>query len=308
LGEDEDDVPPGSESGPPSSGYTDEPCCFNGTCCPCSTITNDAPALLARAIGCGQRHICKSIKTLPLCREQLDVGVSGNGYADLPGRPPHTIVCVRATGASVVQMEDCLGDNDLNLINPNCDSYNLWLRFKIPVEVIVRDCSGYLYCLKSFFTELVRIPLTARIHNLGASYIYAKVRVRLCYPNKAEAIPLYDNETGDPLGRGPTICPDACSGPTVPFYCTSSIARDAFREEDQYDLANCLIEEDTATGCHYEYTFGTYECRNSDDPNGPNLLERCSNGNPKLDILIEACVVRLVPDTGTGTDPYVCIP
>ncbi|MDR1598487.1 MAG: hypothetical protein LBS11_01185 [Oscillospiraceae bacterium] len=302
-GDDDGDTPQGDEDVPSDNGYTDEPCCYNGTCCPCKSISGDAPALYPRAIGCGRRHICKSIKTLPLCAEQLDVGVNG-GYADLPGRPPHTIVCVRATGASIVQLEDCLGVNDLNLINPNCNSYNLWLRFKIPVECIIRDCSGYLYCLKSFFTELVKIPLTARIHNLGDALVYTKVRVRLCYPNKAEAVPLYDAE-GE-IGRGPSFCGDVCAGPTA-FNCIDSIVKGAFPDEDRSELAACLLEEDAAKGCHYEYTFGTYSCVNADDPNGPDLRERCSNGNPKLDILIEACLVRLVP-AGAGDDPYACVP
>jgi hypothetical protein len=258
------------------------------------------------------------MKTLPICAEQVDEGTT---YADLPGRPPHTIVCVRATGASIVnEFENCTltsesGEEwgDLNLINPNCDSYNLWLRFKIPVEIIVRDCAGYLYCMRSFFTELVRIPLTARIHNLGDSYIYAKVRVRLCYPNKAEAIPLYDIDdvTGDslPLGNGPTYCNVDCAGPTFSWNCIGAIADNAFRQEKALELARCLLAEEEAKGCTYKYTLGTYHCEQRDDPAGPNLLDRCWNGNPKLDILIEACVVRLVPGGNGGSgSPYVCVP
>ncbi|GHU72587.1 hypothetical protein FACS1894184_20410 [Clostridia bacterium] len=301
---DDSDVPDGGEGGSTDSGYTEEPCCYNGTCCPCKTIAGDAPPLYPKAIGCGRRHICKTIKTLPLCKEQLEVGVTENGHADLPGRPPHTIVCVRATGASIVQMEDCMETNDLNLINPDCNSYNLWVRFKIPVEIIVRDCAGYLYCLNSFFTELVRIPLTSMIYNLGGAFIYTKVRVRLCFPNKAEATPLYDGE--EALGKGTTFC-GGCTGATLPFNCLEAIAKDAFRDEDQGELARCLLGEDAERGCSYEYTFGTYQCLPHDSPEGPNLMDRCSNGNPKLDILIEACVVRLVPENGVN-DPYTCVP
>jgi hypothetical protein len=272
-----------------------------------------------QAIGCGTRHICKVIKTLPLCREQLDLPASAGGHADLPGRPPHTIVCVRSTGATLVQDAECLQStdttywNDLNLINPNCDSFNLWVRLKIPLEVIVRDCAGYLYCLNSFITELVRIPLTARLHNLGeGKYLYTKVRVRLCYPNQAEATPLYD-PNGDSLGAvDPTIpecTPSACGvGPTFPFNCITAIVSNRFREEVAGNLADCMLDMDNdERNCHYEYTFGTYPCVDRDDPAGPDLNNRCANGNPKLDILIETCVVTLIPGGANGGgNPYVC--
>jgi hypothetical protein len=318
LGFDDDDadVPEGGDAPQYDTRYTYEPCCYNGTCCACKEIAGDVPPIYPQAIGCGTRHTCKTIKTLPLCREQLDLPSSSGGHADLPGRPPHTIVCVRATGVAIVQDEECLRSpdntywNDLNLINPNCDSYNLWVRFKIPLEVIVRDCAGYLYCLKSFMTELVRIPLTARLHNLSGVYIYAKTRVRLCYPNQAEATPLYD-ANGDSLGAVdptmPECTPSNCGvGPTFPFNCITAIVNNRFREEVATNLAECLLDMDNdERDCHFDYTFGTYPCLDRDDPAGPDYNNRCSNGNPRLDILVEACVMRLTPG-GIGGGSYIC--
>ncbi|MDR0395806.1 MAG: hypothetical protein LBH66_00715 [Oscillospiraceae bacterium] len=321
---DENDTPPssGGEVDTGDDGYSSEPCCYNGNCCPCKAISGDAPPLYPQSIGCGRRHVCKIIKTLPLCAEQLDEGTNGH-HTDLPGRPPHTIVCVRATGAQLVQYDgDCLDINpsyipvpaaaeytDLNLINPDCHSYNLWVRFKIPLEVIVRDCSGYLYCLRSFLTELVRIPLTAQIHNLGNSYLYTKVRVRLCYPNPAEATTLYD-ESGMPLGSlydGADQC-TYIAGPTYPFFAIERIADNAFRAEDASSLARCLLEldmPDDERECHWHYTFGTHACVDRDDPAGPNLQDRCYNGNPKLDILIESCVTVMVPGEEGSSGGYL---
>ncbi|MDR1598488.1 MAG: hypothetical protein LBS11_01190 [Oscillospiraceae bacterium] len=323
---DENDIPPsnGGETDDSDDSYSKDPCCYNGTCCPCKAISGDAPPLYPQSIGCGRRHVCKIIKTLPLCAEQLDEGTDGH-HTDLPGRPPHTIVCVRATGAHMVQYDqDCLDYNntdytltgtdytDLNLINPDCHQYNLWVRFKVPLEVIVRDCSGYLYCLRSFLTELVRIPLTAQIHNLSNPYLYTKVRVRLCYPNQAEATTLYLAD-GDPLGEeytGPEQCAPDLVGPTFGFNVIDRITDNAFRAEDQDSLAQCLLElnkPEDERECHWHYTFGTHACVERDDPAGPNLKDRCSNGNPKLDILIEACVTIMVPgEEGASGGYLVC--
>ncbi|GHU79089.1 hypothetical protein AGMMS49992_30720 [Clostridia bacterium] len=213
-------------------------------------------------------------------------------------------------------MEDSTGRkfNDLNLLNPDCDSYGLWVRFKIPLEVIVRDCSGYLYCLKSFITELVHIPLTARIKHLGASFIYSKVRVRLCFPNHAEAVPMVD-DAGANMGTMPpasTDCPAdpyLCNGPTFGWRCMGAIANNHWKAEQAENLVRCLFdEEEEENGCTYQYTFGTYPCVERENGRVPNYADRCANGNPKLDILVEACIVRLIAggSGGDGQSPYVC--
>ncbi|GHU79084.1 hypothetical protein AGMMS49992_30700 [Clostridia bacterium] len=148
------------------------PCCRNGCCAGCQEFTGNLPYLMPRAIGCGKVEKCKTAYCLPLDPDCLDQG-------DLPGRPPHTIVCVRNTGASVV--EECLEEDNAD------DLYDLYVRIKIPVEIIIRDCAGFTHCLKSWFAEKVKIPLTKRVKCLPKHpLIYAKATVSLCYPTRSE--------------------------------------------------------------------------------------------------------------------------
>lgn len=151
----------------------DGPCCRNGCCAACADFTKNLPYLMPRAIGCGKTERCKQAYCLPLDPECLDRG-------DLPGRPPHTIVCVKNTGAVVV--EDCLDkDND-------DDAYDYYVRIKIPVDIIVRDCAGFMHCLKSWFAEKVKIPLTGRVSCLPKRpLIYVRATVTLCAPVRAES-------------------------------------------------------------------------------------------------------------------------
>ena len=133
---------------------------------------------MPKAIGCGRSHI-NGRYPLNLC-----LGTGGR----LPGRPPYNITCVRAKGVSSIEQRTGSG--------ADCDSYDLFINVRIPIEIILRDCCGYLYILRS---ELcgnsgpndiapgaeqrgigVRIPLCSRVGLLGDSMLYVKTRVRLC--------------------------------------------------------------------------------------------------------------------------------
>jgi len=236
------------------------PCCQNGSCAACGSIAGDAPWLLPKAIGCGRTHLCKAQVQLNLEPDDEPDPVPANGECwdkrevgplddhDLPGRPPHTIVCVRARGntAACVDMTTDTCDT-----GTDCTKYDLVLRIDIPVEVIVRDCCGFLYCLKSHFNTYlnedctscplrVRIPLCTKVQNLGDSQLYIKVRVRLCSTTTTEAA------AGTTTEEWPSDCFGGHTADTKPVV--------------------------------------------------------------KLDILIEACVVRLVAYGNQGNDPYACPP
>jgi hypothetical protein len=137
---------------------------------------------MPRAVGCGKTEKCKQAYCLPLDPECLDRG-------DLPGRPPHTIVRVTGTGGTVV--EECLEKD-------NADStYDYFARIKVPVDIIIRDCAGFTHCLKSWFVEKVKIPLSFRVSCLPKlPLIYVRTLVSLCYPVRAETTVKDINEPG----------------------------------------------------------------------------------------------------------------
>jgi hypothetical protein len=200
---------------------------------------------MPKSIGCGRTHKCSFKWKFGLYNKELD-------NEALPGRPPHTIVCVRASGTSSARVaEEQMTDNPES--TDPCDSYDLVLCITVPVEIIVRDCCGYLYCLKSFFSQYVRIPLCAKVRNLKNAQVYVKVRVRLCTPVKVE-----NGGLGD----------------------ASSMTSD-----DQ---------DDWSKGCR------------PDDADMPDGFGDLALPEVSLDILIEACVMRLVPYGVLGADPAGC--
>ena len=249
------------DSFPPSPGddghYSDHPtrpCCQNGNCAGCSSIAGDAPWLMPKAIGCGRTHKCNFPWKFALHNEELD-------NEDLPGRPPHTIVCVRAIGTSEARIaKEMMGNNaGGNPANDPCESYDLVLCLTIPVEIIVRDCCGFLYCLKSAFSQYVRIPLCTKVRNIKDAQVYVKVRVRLCQTVKV----LNTGANDETINHDPT----------------------GFEDE---------TNNDGSIGCNslgYDENFGAHAL--------PEV---------KLDILLEACVMRLVPYGFMGPDPYKCMP
>jgi hypothetical protein len=73
--------------------------------------------------------------------------------------------------------------------NVQVDGYDLILRVEIPLELIVRDCCGYQYCLRSYIQDEVRIPMCVRAEQVRATsdYLFLKARVRLCSPYSVPA-------------------------------------------------------------------------------------------------------------------------
>jgi hypothetical protein len=85
------------------------------------------------------------------------------------------------TGTGGVVVEDCLEPD-------NADStYDYFVRIKIPVDIIIRDCVGCTHCLRSWFVEKVKIPLSFRVSCLPKlPLIYVRTLVSLCEPVRAE--------------------------------------------------------------------------------------------------------------------------
>jgi hypothetical protein len=159
-----------------------------------------------------------------------------------------------------------------------CQSYDLYLCVTIPVEIVVRDCAGYLYCLTSKMSQIVRIPLATRVANLKDTQIYLKARVRLCktavvsYPNTAPGFGI-NNPPTPPIDWNDTLldkCADTDAVIALNLNCNQDIYGDI---EDQ---------------------FGGYGTEGS-------WVDRALP-EVGLDVLIEACVMRLVP-FGVVADP-----
>ncbi|MDR2657746.1 MAG: hypothetical protein LBB86_07970 [Oscillospiraceae bacterium] len=206
---------------------------------------------MPKAIGCGRIHRCADSwsdvgspsQYLILCNnDSAHANLDGqlDGYR-LPGRPPHTITCVHATGIHsrarnplLAPIADCAASGSNIIINPT-NGYDMVLRIEIPLEVIIRDCCGNQYCLKSFLIDEIRIPLCVRAQLVrdSSDYLFLKARVRLCTPYSVPA----------------TSSTNACT--------------------NQISI-------------------------------GPDTL--------RLEMLAEACVVKLVPYGVLGYDPYSCQP
>ncbi|MDR1570116.1 MAG: hypothetical protein LBS72_06465 [Oscillospiraceae bacterium] len=244
------------------SDHPTRPCCVNGNCSACSSIAGDAPWLMPKAIGCGRTHKCKFEWKFALYESELDDG-------DLPGRPPHTIVCVRATGTTKARIakEKMIGNTTSGDDHDDpCQSYDLWLCLTIPVEIIIRDCCGFLYCLKSSFAQYVLIPLCTKVRNIKDAQVYVKVRVRLCSTVKV----LGSGDDDDTIDGAPTAAPDT----------------------DPEEGDTPMSDDESCSNLGYE-----------DGIFGDHALPTV-----KLDVLIEACIMRLVPYGVLGGDPYKCLP
>ncbi|MDR1570117.1 MAG: hypothetical protein LBS72_06470 [Oscillospiraceae bacterium] len=244
------------------SDHPTRPCCSNGNCQGCISIAGDTPWMMPKAIGCGRTHKCSFPWKFALHEDELDNG-------DLPGRPPHTIMCVRATGTTSARVACEKMRNNVTSGLGNHDpleSYDLWLCLTIPVEIIIRDCSGFLYCLSSAFSQYVQIPLVAKVRNLKSAMVYIKVRVRLCSTVRVLGSSTNSEETIDHPPTWATVADDNLGE----IGCNNKIYG---LDEDGYP----------------DPEFSTHAL--------PEV---------KLDILLEACVVRLVPYGNLGQDPYQC--
>ena len=138
-----------------------KPCCANGCCKTCAAIGGDAPYLVPKSLACGRTRLRGE-----MFESLLD------GLTELPGRGDHNIVCVRAGGVANLMF----GDID-------CDGYELNVIMDIPIEIIMVDCCGFIYAVKSTIPGmLVHIPLGFKASHIadGSSFLYVKVKVRMC--------------------------------------------------------------------------------------------------------------------------------
>ena len=237
-----------------------QPCCIGGSCYQCGAIGGDAPWLMPKAIGCGRTHKCNLPWKFPLYDEQLD-------NHELPGRPPHTIVCVRAKGKTTAEVIPELMVTEG--IDDPCMAYDLYLCVTVPVEIIIRDCMGQLFCLTSKMSQIVRIPLATRVKNLKETQIYLKARIRLCKTVHVE----YPNTDDKGINREATECIDPA-------------------DYDPLDATGTADDIEKNLNCNqaicFEDGLGSYT-----DDDG-NVIHRALPA-VMLDFLIEACVMRLVP-------------
>ncbi|GHU79087.1 hypothetical protein AGMMS49992_30710 [Clostridia bacterium] len=205
---------------------------------------------MPKAIGCGRTHKCGDDVNYPNLRLSEDAShpiLAGQlDGCSLPGRPPHTITCVHALGITPRAHPVGTGNVCSDDVNISVDGYDLVLHAEIPLELIVRDCCGYQYCLRSYFYEDIRIPLCVRADPVRASsdYLFLKVRVRLCSPY---SVPADVSANASHVG---TCTPVPATGQGIPV--------------------------------------------------GANGM--------RLEVLVEACVVKLVPYGVLGFDPYSCQP
>ena len=275
--------------------YEDDPtrpCCQNGNCLGCQSIAGDTPWLMPKAIGCGRFHRCDFKWWFYVKESELD-------NHDLPGRPPHTIMCVRATGTTKARIAcEKMQKNNGSVYPENTkqrclDSYDLWLCLTIPVEIIVRDCSGFLYCLHSSFSTYIRIPLIAKFRNIKDAQVYIKVRVRLC-----GTVKVYNRADNSCDGLSTAMCPGADG---------SNALNRQYGCRDATGIVGCTIPG-TSDDADDDDTDGTQNnTDSSDDPsNDPDRLGPQHLPMVRLDVLAEACVMRLVPYGNLGPDPYAC--
>ncbi|MDR2505202.1 MAG: hypothetical protein LBD16_03755 [Oscillospiraceae bacterium] len=154
----------GCEFDEPDPDIITKACCANGCCKQCSVIGGDAPYLVPKSLACGRTR--KRGTNIPL-----------PGITRLPGKGSHTLVCIRAGGVT-----------DLSFGTINCGAYEISVSFKIPIEVVLVDCCGYIFTIKSTITvpsgdiPALRIPLGFQAMNIanGSAFLYLKVKVRLC--------------------------------------------------------------------------------------------------------------------------------
>jgi hypothetical protein len=196
----------------------------------CADTWNDAPL---PPVGSPNSHV-NLILTPNTQHPNLSGQLDGNR---LPGRPPHTITCVHAMGIHSWARNPAIAGYDCGSANSNVrvDGYDMLLNIEIPIELIVRDCCGYQYCLRSYIQDEIRIPLCVQAAQARdtSDFLFLKSRVRLCSP--------------------------------------------------------------------YSVPAGSSE----NYPSAPIVL---GGDNLRLELLAEACVVKLVPYGVLGFDPYSCQP
>ena len=141
-----------------------KPCCANGCCKHCAVIGGDAPYLVPKSLACGRHRM-------------IDEPISGllSNMDSMPGRGDHSLLCVRARGVNQVSITGTPGDQ--------CEGHDLFVQMDIPIEMVLKDCCGFIYTIKGTIPEMkMKIPLGFKAKHVsdGGAFLYLKVKVRLC--------------------------------------------------------------------------------------------------------------------------------
>ncbi|MDR0395804.1 MAG: hypothetical protein LBH66_00705 [Oscillospiraceae bacterium] len=168
-------------------------CAGNGMPARCDCMSADIPWMMPKAYACGRVHKCADDLDYPNLRFSPDAEHPHfAGQLDdcsLPGRAPHTVTCVHALGITSWARDPLSAPPtcSTNNVNENIrvvDYTDLMLRIEIPLELIVEDCCGKTFCLRSFLRDYLRIPMCGRAETARQSsdMLYLKSRVHLCEP------------------------------------------------------------------------------------------------------------------------------
>ncbi|GHU74743.1 hypothetical protein AGMMS49992_17090 [Clostridia bacterium] len=192
----------------------EKPCCKSGCCSICNRIGDDAPFLVPHVMACMEgptrwknRSIRLKINQLPACRcmpARCAVAFGGlmddcttaqpdgncgdlNPYGTSCCIKPHVntglyqVLCIRVRGVPTVEYNDI--ETSPAFVN-DTQGYYLTARITLHLEVLLKDCCGYLYTVKTSYrlpnTMLLRFPLHCKLCNLGEANIYLKTKMQLC--------------------------------------------------------------------------------------------------------------------------------
>jgi hypothetical protein len=158
-------------------------------------MSADIPWMMPKAYACGRLHKCADDLDYPNLRFSPDAEhphFAGqlDGCA-LPGRAPHTVTCVHALGTTPWARNPISAPLTCDNSGPSgpdtnitVDNYDLVLRIELPLELIVEDCCGKKFCLRSFIRDRLRIPMCGPAEPVrqGSDMLYLKSRVHLCEP------------------------------------------------------------------------------------------------------------------------------
>ncbi|MDR1598486.1 MAG: hypothetical protein LBS11_01180 [Oscillospiraceae bacterium] len=198
-----------------------KPCCKSGCCAICSRIGDDAPYLVPHVISCMEpwpyaastcpgtgrclnHSIRIRINPLPTClchptdyiiplpvppgpdtdcyaipHSDVCCITAGNIENEPTGYKP---LCIRVRGVPSVEFVEPAGSTISYVNDPN--GYYLYARPTIHLEILLQDCCGYLFTVKSSYrflnTMLLTFPLHCRLCELGEANIYLKTKIQLC--------------------------------------------------------------------------------------------------------------------------------
>ncbi|MDR0395808.1 MAG: hypothetical protein LBH66_00725 [Oscillospiraceae bacterium] len=196
------------------------PCCKSGCCAICARIGDDAPYLVPHVISCMEpwpyaasscsqgtgrcrnHRIRLRINPLPACScspTNEIFHIPGQPLADCDrypysasccivprnGTQGYQVLCIRVRGVPSIEFEEPAGSTISYVNDPQ--GYYLYARPTLHLEILLRDCCGYLFTVKSSYrmlnSMLLAFPLHCRLCDLGEASIYLKTKVQLCEPS-----------------------------------------------------------------------------------------------------------------------------